>query len=96
MDELQDGIDCDGIDKTIFPKIEHLKKALDGYAPPDGAITIQDGLVAYDIPQNLLDQVNSHYDGKDLLEAIGGVLHQKYPDKEYRKQRCIEIYGRLI
>lgn len=49
MDELQDGIDCDGIDKTIFPKIEHLKKALDGYAPPDGAITIQDGLVAYDI-----------------------------------------------
>lgn len=36
------------------------------------------------------------YDGKDLLETIGGMLHQKYPDHEYRKQRCMDIYGKLV
>ena len=48
------------------------------------------------IPMELLDTVNSHYDGKDLLKAIGGMIHQKYPDQEYRKQRCMDIYGKLI
>lgn len=96
MDELQTAFDCDGIDKTIFPTIDHLKKALDGYVSTDGVIAIQDEPIAYVIPQDLLDRVNSHYDGKDLMEAIGGMLHQKYPDQEYRKQRCIEIYGKLI
>lgn len=62
----------------------------------DGAITIQDEPIKYDIPKDLLDYVNSYYDGKDLMAAIGGMIHQKYPDQEYRKQRCIEIYGKLI
>lgn len=96
MDELQAVFACDGIDKTIFPTIDHLKKALDGYVTTDGVIAIQDDPITYDIPQDLLDRVNSHYDGKDLMETIGGMLHQKYPDQEYRKQRCIEIYGKLI
>lgn len=96
MNELQAVYDCDGIDKTIFPKIDDLKKALVGYKTDDGVIAIQDEPIAYSIPQDLLDRVNSHYDGKDLLEAIGGMLHQKGPDQEYRKQRCIEIYGKLI
>ena len=36
------------------------------------------------------------YDGKDLLEAIGGMLHQKCPDEEYRKHRCMDIYGKMM
>ena len=88
--------DRDGIDMSIFPTIDALKKALDGYTTINGAVKIQDEPIKYDIPQDLLDRVNSHYDGKDLMEAIGGMLHQKYPDQEYRKQRCIEIYGKLI
>ena len=91
MDELQAVYDCDGVDKTIFPTIDDLKKALTGYATSDGIVAIQDEPIVYDIPKELLDVVNSHYDGKDLLAAIGGMLHQKYPDQEYRKQRCIEI-----
>ena len=91
MDELQAVYDCDGVDKTIFPTIDDLKKALTGYATSDGIVAIQDEPIVYDIPKELLDVVNSHYDGKDLLAAIGGMLHQKDPDQEYRKQRCIEI-----
>ena len=57
---------------------------------------IQDESIGYDIQQDILERVNSHYDGKDLLETVGGMIHQKYPDQEYRKRRCIEIYGKLI
>lgn len=96
MDELQAVYDCDGVDKTIFPTIDDLKKALTGYKTSDGIVAIQDEPIVYDIPKELLDVVNSNYDGKDLLAAIGGMLHHKYPDQEYRKQRCIEIYGKLI
>lgn len=96
MDELQAVYDCDGIDKTIFPTIDDLKNALTGYTTSDGIVAIQDKPIVYDIPKDLLDVVNSHYDGKDIMAAIGGMLHQKYPDQEYRKQRCIEIYGKLI
>lgn len=96
MNEIQTVYECDGIDKTIFPTIDNLKESLVGFSTNDGVIMIQDEPIAYDIPQDLLDRVNSHYDGKNLLDAIGGMLHQKYPDQEYRKQRCIEIYGTLM
>lgn len=96
MDELQAVYENDGVDKSIFPTIDDLKKNLIGYSTSDGVVGIQDESIQYEIPQALLDRVNSHYDGKDLMSAIGGMLHQKYPDKEYRKQRCIEIYGKLI
>lgn len=76
-DELEAVYDCDGIDKTIFPTISDLEKALVGYTTSDGAIEIQDEPIVYQIPTELLDTVNSHYDGKDLLEAIGGMIHQK-------------------
>ena len=96
MNELQAVFHCDGIDKTIFPTIDDLKNALVGFTTHDGVIKIQNEPIAYNIPKDLLDRVNAHYDGKDLMEAVGGMLHQKYPDWEYRKQRCIEIYGKLI
>lgn len=72
-DELEAVYDCDGIDKTIFPTIGDLKKALVGYATSDGTIEIQDEPIVYQIPTEVLDNVNSHYDGKDLLEVIGGI-----------------------
>lgn len=94
--ELEAVYDCDGINKTIFPTISDLKEALVGFMTSDGAIVIQDEPIEYRIPPELLDRVDNHYDGKDLLEAIGGMLHQIYQDQEYRKQRCIDIYGKLI
>ena len=96
MDELKAVYENDGINKVIFPTVDDLKKAVLGYKTPDGEIVIRDEPILYNIHRKLLDVVNSHYDGKDLFSAIGGVLHQKYPDQEYRKQRCIEIYGKLI
>lgn len=95
-DELVAVYEGDGIDKDIFLTFEDLKKTIAGFETSDGRIVIQDDPVVFEIPQDVLDKVNSHYDDKDLLEAIGGMLHQKYPDAEYRKQRCIEIYGKLI
>ena len=42
------------------------------------------------------DEINSYYDGVDLFQAIGGMLHQLPEHKRYRQQRCIEIYGKEI
>lgn len=94
-DELQAAYELDGIDRTLFPTIDDLKNFLVGYATSDGVVSIQDEPIRFDIPQELLDVVNSHYDGKNLLEAIGGVIHQKPADQVYRKHRCIEIYGEV-
>ena len=95
-DELLCAYDLDGIDKTLFPSFDDLKKNISGYKDSDGEIRIQSDSIDYEIPQNVLDVVNNYYDGKDLLEVVGGMLHVKYPDCEYRKQRCIEIYGKEV
>lgn len=86
----------DGVDKNLFPTLNDLKKSINGFTTKDGLVEIQSREVGEPIPQELLDKVNSHYDNKDLGAMIGGMFHQKPDDKEYRKQRCIEIYGELI
>lgn len=96
MDELREVYEDDGVKKTLFPTFDTLKTALIGYTTSDGAVSIQNEPIEYDVPQKLLDTVNSHYDGKDLLRAVGGVIRQTPFDREYRKQRCIAIYGKLI
>lgn len=93
MKELSSVFKYDGIDKELFPEIGCLKAALEGYRTSDGVVTIQDETISYEIPRDLLDAVNAHYDGKDLMEVIGGILHQKPMDREYRKKRYAEIYG---
>lgn len=93
-DELTAVYESDG--KDIFPSFDDLKKNVEGYETTDGKITIQSDPIVFDIPQDILRKYNSHYDEKDLLEAIGEIFHQKYPDAEYHKQRCIEICGKLI
>ena len=95
-EDIQFAYEDDGVDKNIFPTLDNLKKSLVGYRIADGIITIQDELVDFIIPQELLDKVNSHYDDKDLLQEVGGVIHQRPEDREYFKKRCIEIYGELI
>ena len=96
MEDLKTVYEVDGVDKTLFPTLEQLRYAIQGYEIEDGRVEIRDEEVIQKIPPELLNAVNSHYDGKDLLKQIGGMIHQKYPDQEYRKQRCIEIYGELI
>lgn len=96
IDDLRAAYENDGVDKTLFPTMDELKAALQGFKTPDGKVEIKNEEVIKKIPRELLDKVNSHYDGKDLLEQIGGMIHQKYPDQKYRNDRCVEIYGKLI
>lgn len=90
-DDLLLAYDIDLIDKTLFPSYSDMQKALEncGYS-------ISDCEVEYTLDPVKLQAVNSQYDGKNLLEPIGGKLHVKPEDKNYRDARCIEIYGRLI
>ncbi|RHU32782.1 MULTISPECIES: FRG domain-containing protein [unclassified Blautia] len=53
-DELEAVYDCDGIDKTIFPTISDLKKALVGYTISDGTVEIQDEPIVYQILRKCL------------------------------------------
>ena len=96
LEDIQLAYEYDGIDKRIFPSIDELKNNLVGYKTSDGIITIQDTPIDFVIPQELLDKVNSHYDDKDLLAEVGGYIHYRPEDREYFKQRCIEIYGKII
>lgn len=96
MEEVEMSYENDGVDRAIFPSAEELRAALQGFQMPEGKVEIKDEAIVHRIPPELLEKVNGHYDGKDLLEQIGGMIHQKYPDEEYRKNRCIEIYGKPI
>lgn len=96
MDELNAVFEEDGIDRNIFPTLGDLKRWVTGYKTEDGVIGIQEEPVEQVIPDELLKLVNEHYDGKDLLAAIGGMIHQTGEDKRYREERCREIFGELI
>ena len=96
MEHLEAVFEVDGDDKNIFPSIDVLRKALQGFVTSDGSIEIRYDRVGEYIPKELLDRVNSHYDDKDLLAMIGGMIHQKPEDRKYREKRCMEIFGKLI
>lgn len=83
-------------DKTMFQTKESLKDALLKYDLGGGKINIGEEEIEYPITKELQDEINSYYDGVDLFQAIGGMLHQLPEHKRYRQQRCIEIYGKEI
>lgn len=82
--------------KAMFESEDSLKKALEGFETAGERISFQPEEVEYPISEELKNEINSQYDGVDLLKAVGGVIHQHPEDRDYRKQRCIEIYGREI
>ena len=48
------------------------------------------------ISPSVLQEINAEYNGRNLLDVVGNMIHQ-YPDqRRYREQRCIDIYGKLI
>ena len=96
IDDLTSAYELDGVDKTLFPTANSLRSDIQGFETEDGRIDIVNEGTDKRLPQELLDRVNNCYDGKDLLQQIGGMFHQKPQDEEYRKRRCIEIYGELI
>lgn len=88
--------DFEHIDKKKFLTVNDFADNLRSFNYNGHHIQIQNQEVEYPITQKLLDRINSHYDGKDLLAPTGGMIHYKPEEKRYRDQRCVEIYGRLI
>jgi hypothetical protein len=88
--------DGEDVDKTAFPTLEAFTAALRAFDFDGRRVEIQKEEVSYPVTQDLLERINAQYDGKDLLEPIGGVPRRTPQEKRYREQRCIQIYGKLI
>lgn len=97
-EQLRCVYELEGINKTLFPRFEDLLRAINGFQIPEGNIKIFDfdSFIRPSIPKELLEIVNTHYDGKDLLEPIGGSFYRTVFQQQYREQKCLEIFGRLI
>ena len=52
--------------------------------------------IDYPISPSVLQEINSEYNGRNLLEVVGNMIHQYPEQRRYREQRCIDIYGKLI
>ena len=96
MDNLECTFEIDGIDRSIFPTLENLKSALQGYYTVDGTVSLREEPVIRKISPQELALIDAHYDEKDLLQMMGGMIHRKPESLLFRKQRCKEIYGKLI
>ena len=92
-DDMSYAYDFGEIDKTIFPTVDDLKKGLCNYKINGDAINIQKDEVEYHIDSAILEKINEHYDGENLLDMIGNMINCYPEQKRYREQRCLEIYG---
>lgn len=45
---------------------------------------------------SVLQEINAEYNGRNLLDVVGNMIHQYPEQRRYREQRCIDIYGKLI
>ena len=102
-DDVLWAYDIDEADRTEFPSIDDLKKALtsaemeqlilDAYGVSK-KIEIQEEEVKYPISDEFKESVNQQYNNKDFLEPVGDILHETYDSRYYRRNRYFEIYGR--
>ena len=83
-------------DKMRFPTIDDFRKALSSFKVDGTCVTIQKNEVEYHLKSSVMDSINSAYDGRNLLDVVGNMIHQRPEHRRYREQRCIEIYGKLI
>ena len=91
-----DVYDFEEVNKEMFPTLEEFKNALTNFDYENEKISVQKDEIVYPIDQEVLDKINDQYDNINLLDVIGGLIHQKPEDKRYREQKCVEIYGRSI
>lgn len=84
------------VDKKMFPTIDNLKKAITTFQVDGKCVSIQKDEIDYPISPSVLQKINAEYNGRNLLDIIGNMIHQ-YPEQRwYREQRCIDIYGKPI
>ena len=92
-DDLLWAYELDECDKTLFPTLSDLKTAL---MKANTSIEFRKEEIDYNFTPDQLERINSQYDGKDLLDPVGGIIHQKPESIAYRERRCQEIFGKLI
>ena len=98
-DDIQYVYEMD-IDKAIFPTIDKFKNALRETEVLFDGTKRKIELVSYDIiyltDMSIFDSINALYDNINIWTQIGGMIHQKGPQKRWREERCKQIFGKLI
>lgn len=95
-DDLLYAYDHGVVDKKMFPTIDNLKEVITTFQVDGICVSIQKGEIEYPITPSVLREINDEYDGRNLLDDIGNMIHQYPEQRRYREQRCIDIYGKLI
>lgn len=89
-DDLLYAYDFGGVDKKMFPTIDNLRKVITTFQVDCKCVLIQKDEIDYPISPSDIQEINDEYNGRNLLDDIGNMIHQ------YPEQRCIDIYGKLI
>ncbi len=98
-DDIQFVYEMD-VDKVLFPSADEFKTALiETEVVVDGTkrkIELVRDDIIYFTDMSRLDSINTLYDNINIWTQIGGMIHQKGPQKRWREERCKQIYGKLI
>lgn len=87
----------DEIDKSVFSSFDLFREALLKTNVAGNTIQIVPNEVEYPMDKGLLERINDRYDNvEEILKPIGGKFYTLPECREWRRQRCIQIYGREI
>ena len=95
-DDLLYAYDYGAVDKRMFPTIGNLRKAIIAFQVDGEYVSIQKDEIDYLINPSILQEINDEYNGRNLLDVIGNMIHLYPEQRRYREQRCIDIYEKLI
>lgn len=90
----------ENVDKALFPTLNKFRKTLESLEILVDGIKRKIELVKEDVTyltdMARLESINVIYNNIDIGAQIGGMIHQKGPQKRWREERCKQIYGKLI
>lgn len=78
-DDLLYAYDYGVVDKKMFPTIDNLKEAITAFKVDSKFVSIQKDEIDYPISPSALQEINDEYNGRNLLDVIGNMIHQ-YPE----------------
>ncbi|MBQ2936623.1 MAG: FRG domain-containing protein [Lachnospiraceae bacterium] len=85
------------VDKSVFSSFDLFSEALLKTNVAGRPIQIVPNEVEYPMDKGLLERINDRYDNvEEILKPIGGKFYTLPECREWRRQRCIQIYGREI
>lgn len=82
-------------DHNIFGDIISFREALQMTEVAKKSIQFVSEEVEYPISQELISRMNKKYDDPNiLLKPVDGKIYSTPECREYRRQRCLQIYGK--